>query len=654
MADDDAVAMALREACKLPGHEGVCARISVLREHGLGLDPELFDVAAQCFVCKVATKEPVRCSACAAIIYCSSACRATDWSKGVASTSKHYAASVPHQTICARFQEHMRLAGSAREHADFFPWLALPVSGKFSRAMLLAAHGVLGEHKGYWSQPNTASVHAVNALNQPGATVPVFHYGAMLHRATHPTDRDGWRLSADHVPPLQELRAADVPPPPTAPLRSWRDYYMWRRLSPSSVAALLMEVPLTLYHLIASQPQLRARPSLTVHLVGCERELSYLPLLGELALLLPHRRLTIVAFGVEVQRAWREAPEGSVARGLGDDGRGADASAEAAAPVAAGGDVAGGGVAGGSVAGGGVAGGMQALCAPSDGIAAAAGQLAEGRRVLLHSLQSKPHLNGLSGTVLGWHSASGRWMVRLDHSSNASMKLKATNLRGPPSPQERPSGAPSVSLVYRYARPASSPPASSPPVLPPPETWEVADAAVDAAADAAAGVAGCEVLVYLEHGGGTWQEACLASSDARSYSHALGVPDLVWGANAGVSSYSEWSPVIEACAYLGVPLVTTEYCAASHDADEAYVLPLALASAAAAARVHGRRTASLETVQRWLNPFRGPGQRQISISDAPDFSNGFVMLIDADRGGETEGGASYSFIEEISTPRRDA
>lgn len=48
----------------------------------------------------------------------------------------------------------------------------------------------------------------------------------------------------------------------------------------------------------------------TLDPTGAERELHFLPLFGELALLLPHTRLHIVFFGLEVQRACRQAPEG--------------------------------------------------------------------------------------------------------------------------------------------------------------------------------------------------------------------------------------------------------------------------------------------------------------------------------------------------------
>lgn len=582
--DDEAAAQALLEASKLGGHEGTIAKISVLRTHGLGLDPELFDASLQCFVCKaVIEKEPVRCDVCKAILYCSGSCRDTDWSSGVPSTSGDYAASPPHQITCARFTEHMRLAHCIKEHVDLFPWLMLPASGKFSCHMLLAAYGVLGEAKGYWSQPNTRSTHAVNALNKSGkqgAPPTRFHYGCMLHRAAHPTDRDGWRLAIEHVPPLQQLTAADMPPPPEHPLGSWREWCAWRTLPSASIAPMLMEVPLTLYHLIVSQPALMAKPSLTIHMVGVERELSHLPLLGELALLLPHTSIHVVCFGVEGMRAWREAPPHSLARGIDIE---SSELANAAAELS---------------------------------IASDEGSLPElqpGIRVLLHGLQAKPHLNGIAGTVLGLDESSGRYMVKLDHSSGASMKLKRSNLHGAPRDGSRcggaQSGGGSTSLVFHYARPLS----------------QDGNAAADTTARQH------EVRVSLEHGGATWQEACCLGpgGDARSYSHEHGWPDLLWGANAGVSSYPEWAGVLEACAYLGVPIATTEYCAASHDADAEYVLPLVLASAAAAAAsTHGRPTPTLAAgVHRWLNPFRNPGQRQISICNAPDFSNGFVMLI---------------------------
>ncbi len=76
-------------------------------------------------------------------------------------------------------------------------------------------------------------------------------------------------------------------------LHSWQDYYRLREIPESSIVALLMTFPLTLYHLIVEYGQVPCtvarmldRP-LRVHIVGAEKELNFLDIFREVVFLLP-------------------------------------------------------------------------------------------------------------------------------------------------------------------------------------------------------------------------------------------------------------------------------------------------------------------------------------------------------------------------------
>ena len=105
-------------------------------------------------------------------------------------------------------------------------------------------------------------------------------------------------------------------------LGSWADYYAARGLPPSSPLALLLTVPLTVYHILANIMQFdAAQPRahggdesgeehggrgslLRVYLLGAElREILLAPLFRELALLMPAAKLEIVLIGPAVEQA---------------------------------------------------------------------------------------------------------------------------------------------------------------------------------------------------------------------------------------------------------------------------------------------------------------------------------------------------------------
>jgi hypothetical protein len=264
---------------------------------------EDYDIHFHCFTCRaVVPSHRNRCSRCKAIMYCSTACQKRDWKEGPGGgqyTHKHW---------CPHLQKHMARLPETQSLTKFFPWLRLTASGIFPRDQVLASLGLLGEDKGYWSTPSSRAPHAAQHTQQKT-------YGVMLHRRTLPDEEEAWMLPPADIPRLRSLSKEHSPQALGGKLlSSWPDYYQWRGLPPSSVAALLMEYPLTLYFTIGQLPQLMQRPTLTVHLLGCEKELHFLPLFGELALLLPHAHIHIMLFGEELATCYERAPAGSLMR----------------------------------------------------------------------------------------------------------------------------------------------------------------------------------------------------------------------------------------------------------------------------------------------------------------------------------------------------
>ncbi|ELU03975.1 hypothetical protein CAPTEDRAFT_186827 [Capitella teleta] len=109
---------------------------------------------------------------------------------------------------------------------------------------------------------------------------------------------------------------------PEKDLTSWAEYYQWRGLPETSPICILLQFPLTLYHIIRcclpkyreyimqpstnaqcllTDPEVNSRisekKSLTVHLLGVEKEADLLPLFNELTVLLPNLELNLHFFG---------------------------------------------------------------------------------------------------------------------------------------------------------------------------------------------------------------------------------------------------------------------------------------------------------------------------------------------------------------------
>lgn len=95
-----------------------------------------------------------------------------------------------------------------------------------------------------------------------------------------------------------------------------------------------------------------------------------------------------------------------------------------------------------------------------------------------------------------------------------------------------------------------------------------------------------------------------------------GRPDAIIALNAGLGSYKEWVPVIQAAHLASLPFAVTEYAEQSCEQQHA-TFPRMLGP-----RVPARKEYAIE-----LNPFQRPGQRGIPMYRLPNVVNGFTLVV---------------------------
>lgn len=252
-------------------------------------------------------------------------------------------------------QRHMLRIPEAHAILTSFPWGRLESDYTFSFDLARGRFKVLGgSGMGYWSQrggpvahTNNGDAHDEYKKHQPQRLLKynqefkhVDGYD-LLHRVGHLTDAQGWKLSPELIPyrDLDEIQDEQHPVLVTefeGGVKDWDSWYRWRRLPKRSPAALLMNYPLSVYHLVVDMLRLTRpekgksdkRVRLCVHMIGAEVELNYLPLyvsflsttticiltgvllicsFSELALLLPYHDITLLLWGQSVHDLLAEA-----------------------------------------------------------------------------------------------------------------------------------------------------------------------------------------------------------------------------------------------------------------------------------------------------------------------------------------------------------
>ena len=184
-----------------------------------------------------------------------------------------------------------------RSVLEQFSWSRIESDGTFPVELIKARLKVLGSGGvpfGYWSVPGGQQSHDTSAYaRSAGALGPVFTrrskeymHGDIMLEKEWPTDIEMWKIDEKNIP---HLFFTDEYPPPkqvvSGDVKDWKGWYEWRGLTLDSPAALLMDAPLSVYHLLVdilhvidakSTPEKRQK--LKIHFLGAEVELNFLPL----------------------------------------------------------------------------------------------------------------------------------------------------------------------------------------------------------------------------------------------------------------------------------------------------------------------------------------------------------------------------------------
>ena len=190
---------------------------------------------------------PVRvCAGCYCVSYCSSACLEKD--------SEHI-------TECSSYARHFQRDVSVNLPGDP-AWIrtAMHHRGDMELCDLLQT---LGLHDGTYS---------------------------LLCGCVHPSSPHRYVPNPAGLP-SEPITGAEIP-------SNWNEYYTMRQLPTASAASLLLSWPLTVFHALSLVGLLdeTSRP-VRIHYLGPEKEVMFLPLFRELALLLPASTLVIEMVG---------------------------------------------------------------------------------------------------------------------------------------------------------------------------------------------------------------------------------------------------------------------------------------------------------------------------------------------------------------------
>lgn len=201
-------------------------------------------------------------------------------------------------SICYDDQEYMKRVPYFRSVLEQFSWSRVETDGTFPLELTKALYGVLGAgglEFGFWSTPggqrsHDASQYDMVPQSQSGPEFrkrsPEYMHGDIMLQKEWPTDVEMWKIDEKYIP---HLFFTDEYPPPkkvdTGSIKDWKSWYNWRGLSFESPAALLMDGPLSIYHLLVNALRVvetdstpEKRQVLKVHFIGAESEINFLPL----------------------------------------------------------------------------------------------------------------------------------------------------------------------------------------------------------------------------------------------------------------------------------------------------------------------------------------------------------------------------------------
>ncbi|KAG6543648.1 hypothetical protein Mapa_014831 [Marchantia paleacea] len=235
------------------------------------LSAEKTEVARQCVVCEkeVPAERAPRCSRCKAVIYCGHVCQKQDWKE-------------VHKGVCELYKAMMERVDELEIKGFTFPYLAEQPCKWLEQVGL---HG-----KGMWRRLCTCY------RSCPFGQLPPPEGGGWagawgVEHGTYPSD----------APLLDYDKASSQ-----LLLSGWGEYYNLRGLPFSSPVAAILSFPLTVYSIVTSicvstKNMLAKGREVTVHYLGPEGELDWLPAFTEIGHLLSGSgSLHIVMVGPEV------------------------------------------------------------------------------------------------------------------------------------------------------------------------------------------------------------------------------------------------------------------------------------------------------------------------------------------------------------------
>jgi hypothetical protein len=172
-----------------------------------------------------------------------------------------------------------------------FPWANCHhKSGAFFINEFLERRGLFGRDVGFWAQsPILGSPH-MSGDDRTG-----WCHGQMLLEEHLPSIKEGWiSLKDDEIPSGDPLLAPES-------MCWWADYCKCRNVSSSSIAPLLLTNVLTIFQVLIHELKIHQRQPVNgknylVYVLGAESELNSLPLLEELAFLLPEKTAVELRF----------------------------------------------------------------------------------------------------------------------------------------------------------------------------------------------------------------------------------------------------------------------------------------------------------------------------------------------------------------------
>ncbi|KAI9596970.1 hypothetical protein BDF19DRAFT_437338 [Syncephalis fuscata] len=220
----------------------------------------------KCVQCRGTLKtDKTLCGACRGVFYCSKECQVQHW------RSNH--------KIACQLYSHILSKSTTKDLPFTFPLRVKP--SKYDE--WLAGRNVLD--KGLWRrEAEGASKYAYGEL----PAVPA---------------KELWVLPEEDLPaPVCKSLAKGQAESPAEVLNNWDDYYKFRQLPSKSPVAVLLSLPLTIYYVITQclSEKVQKRKELRIHLLGAEKELDQLPILAELAYLLPDTKFNITLIGPNV------------------------------------------------------------------------------------------------------------------------------------------------------------------------------------------------------------------------------------------------------------------------------------------------------------------------------------------------------------------